>query len=230
LVIRLPDGAIYVAADSLQIDPEAGFARNYCKINKTGSMYWVAATNFYTHTTTGFDLESLVSSIGTDGTLLVKMERFIKIAEPAMESEVTSTQTEAPSDYASYIAGKMTPLQISFIKVERGRPVFVFTDFAISKVKGRIVARATHPIKPPIATKKYPISMKPLGDYALALRYLKNHYDELIKTPPAVIKAAINIEERAHPERVGGPISILRVDRYGAKWIEQGKCQQPQQR
>lgn len=210
LVIRLPDGVIYVAADSLQVDPEAGYTRSYCKVNKLGSTYWIASTNFYTHVTTGFDLENLVSSVSPVGTLLARMKRFIRVAEPAMESEVASTKIEAPSDYARYVSGKLTPLQISFITVENGQPSFVFTDFKISEVKGRVLAKATYPITPPVATKKYPISIKPLGDYALAVDYLRAHYSQLIDVPSPTIREALILEERAHPDRVGGPFTILR--------------------
>jgi hypothetical protein len=225
LVIKpLPGDVIYVAADSLVADSKSGFTMHFCKINKLGSMYWVAATRFYSHPSTGFDLKALVSSIGTDGTLVERMERFIKIAEPAMESEIASIETEAPAEYARYVAGELTPLQISFITVENGRPVFVSTDFAISKVKGQVVAKATYPIKPAPVTRKYPISLKPLGDSALAIDYLKTHQFQLIDAPHATIEHALSLEETAHPEEVGQPFSLLRLGAKGPEWMDRGEC------
>lgn len=224
LVIIARGDGIYVAADSLAADPQSGHETHLCKINKVGSMYWVAATNFYAHRATGFDLKTLVSSIGTGGTLSDRMERFIKIAEPAMESEITSIESEAPAEYTRYVTGELTPLEISFITIENGRPAFVFTDFEISKLNGRVIAKGTHPIKPLPVTKKYPVSSKGLGHYDLAIDYLRTHLSQLIRAPRATIETALNIEETAYPDQVGHPFSILRISSKGPQWIDQGEC------
>lgn len=42
--------------------------------------------------------------------------------------------------------------------------------------------------------------------------------------PAGAIRYLISEEEHAHPRYVGGPISILRLDRSGIHWIDRGLC------
>jgi hypothetical protein len=41
---------------------------------------------------------------------------------------------------------------------------------------------------------------------------------------PEVLRRAIEIEARAHPDEVGPPIAILKLDRTGPRWIARGVC------
>src|SRR5713101_1626060 len=121
LIIQAPGNVVYLAADSLQkSDPRSGLVRHYCKIRKLDDMYWTAATNFYLHRTTGFDLEALVASISKRGTLAQRMKRFVKAAVVPLEKEMASIEKEFPEEYARYATGKSTPLTIAFAGIENG--------------------------------------------------------------------------------------------------------------
>jgi hypothetical protein len=41
---------------------------------------------------------------------------------------------------------------------------------------------------------------------------------------PGALRFLIEAQEKATPKHVGGKVSILRIDKNGAEWIEPGLC------
>jgi hypothetical protein len=78
-----------------------------------GKLYWAAATVSYIHRSTGFDLETLVGSVGTEGAVDSIMDRFIAAAYLPLAREVASLETEDPVRYKAIIAPDgQRPLEI----------------------------------------------------------------------------------------------------------------------
>jgi hypothetical protein len=63
------------------------------------------------------------------------------------------------------------------------------------------------------------------GNGEEAREYLQEHAD-LYRSPDTAKTARmlVQIGERAHPEVVGGPVSIAAVDATGVHWVDPGVC------
>lgn len=58
-----------------------------------------------------------------------------------------------------------------------------------------------------------------LGEQAEAAKFVKDHRHETLN-PRTVPEALVRLEARAHPDDVGPPVAVLRVDRRGPTWLE----------
>ncbi len=223
VIIQGPGRVVYLAADRLQSSKESAFTRHICKIQKLDDMYWAAATNFYVHRSTRFDLETLVASIGRTGTLASRMQRFIEAARAPLEKEMASVEKDFPEEYARYAAGS-PPLSIVFAGVENGDPTFIWTDFIPKKGEGRLTIKNVSPIKPVQPTAEEPINWVGFGYSDSFVSYLRDHPRQLFLDPGETIRTGLQTEESAHPKDVGEPFSILRIDWNGPQWIDHGEC------
>jgi hypothetical protein len=138
LIVYSYNKVIYLAADSLQRDARTGRSWNICKIHESRDMYWAAASDFYNYGRTGFDLKMIVESIGSEGPIISKMERFIKSVTRPLERAMADSKRFDPKTYAKFEGATRTPLQIVFLAIESGEPTFAITTFRPHKVKGRI--------------------------------------------------------------------------------------------
>jgi hypothetical protein len=213
---------LYLAADSLQTDPSTGHYRHYCKIRNSGDLYWAASTDFYIHPATRFDLEKLVASVGTRGSVQDILERFIKVAVRPLKREIATIKTEDPAAYRRYIAGAI-PLYIGFVRLEKGSNGFAIVKFVTSEVEGIIRIKPERIPREP-ATARNP-RVYGIGASDAAYEYLTRDYQQFSKNPVAAIRGALQTDHIAHPKDVDGPYSILRLDGTTAQWEDQGQCQ-----
>jgi hypothetical protein len=214
--------ALYLAADSLQIDPRANSRHHYCKIRQVNGLYWMAATDFYFYGKTGFDLERLVQSVGTNGTVYEISQRFIDVANEPLTRAISSAKSEDPLAYRQYITESRSPLIIGFVRIENGRNAFEVVRFGVSEAKGAIYTKAVR-VPHEVATAKNP-SAYGLGASDSAYGYLKLSGDEIVINPVGTILGALQTDRIVRPDGVDGPYSILRFDGMTAEWLRKGEC------
>jgi hypothetical protein len=212
---------IYLAADSLQRDARTGRSWNICKIHESRDMYWAAASDFYNYGRTGFDLKMIVESIGSEGPIISKMERFIKSVTRPLERTMADSKRFDPKTYAKFEVATRTPLQIVFIAIESGEPTFAITTFRPHKVKGRITLTPERYSRSPL-TPVQSTNITGLGSYELALGYFQAHQTEIFATPVTTIQKGMRLEVVSG--YVGEPFSILRFDANGPIWAAKGEC------
>lgn len=218
LVIETAENSVYLAADGLQSESASGFTRQFCKIKKQGTVYWAVATNFYYHRTTGFDVEKLVASIGTSGSVHSMMKRFNQVATGPLAREVASLKTEDPTEYAEYIAGTRFVVEIAFVGRENGEPTWAVTRFRAKKVGTSVTVTGylEKRLDPPSATG--------LGHWDLGAHYVVDHPTDFYSNPTGTIRRGLLREAVAGPKDVAEPFSILVVDSHKDEWLEPGLC------
>lgn len=212
---------LYLATDSLQTNPAIGYVGHYCKIRRSGNLYWAAASDFYK--TDGFDVESLVASVGTKGSVQNVSERFINAATDPLKRVIAKMKTIDPTSYRSQIVGKC-PLLIGFVSIEHGKNAFEVIRFHVSEAEGEVIVKPER-IPQEAATVRSPRAYS-VGASDAAYQYLKVNYDGVVNNLIPTIRGALQADHIAHPSDVDGPYSILGFNGKKAQWIEKGQCNQ----
>lgn len=219
LVVETEDNVIFLAADALQTETLTGRTSRICKIIRlSGSTYWAAASNFY-KTSAGFDVEEIVASIGTQGTVDAKMQRFVAAVKAPLTQQVALLKTVDPEEYGRYLAGTHTPLEIVFVGIENGKPKWAVTRFFVKKRGNSVI------IDPRPEKRESPPSATGLGFWGPAAAYVVDHSQQLYSDPLRTIKKSLDTAADSDPYKgVGAPYSVLRIAANGHTWMQQGEC------
>jgi hypothetical protein len=224
IVIEVQGGILYLATDSLVKNGDNSNTRLACKIYRSGDMYWAAAgTTEYGYT--NFSVPAIIASIGNYGSLDSKMTRFIEAATTPMEKSIADSKPRNRKLYARLAAGKTSPLQIVFLSLEEGKPSYREVTFVPKMVRGRIKVTA-QPFIRTEPTPQNPIMVGGLGIYETAFSYLVKHANSFPRDPIGIIEGAVTAQSDATPKLVSAPASIVRLDRTGFRWEQQGMCKQ----
>ncbi len=221
LVVETEDNSVYLAADALQTETLSGRSIRMCKIvNLGGTAYWAAASNFY-KTNAGFSVEEIVASVGAEGTIDSKMQRFIAAVSAPLARQVALIEKVNPKEYANYLAHTHTPLEIAFVGFENGRSKWAVTRFYVKRINGKLV---TDPYseprgKPNVTTATGVGFWRPAADYVTG--DLSQFYSDPTKTLVQGLEKAASVDPY---KGVGGPYAVLRIDANGPTWTQRGEC------
>jgi hypothetical protein len=150
-----------------------------CKILEGKRFYWAAAGPIYIDPTTGFEVERLVRTVGSKGTLLNKMKTLVANTKEPLARELASIRKDNPSAYTKIVAGQKALLEVVFAAIEKGHPTYVWVNF-IAREVGETIQVDGDPIEALEPTADNPSSVLCLGEYKEAMAYLQSHGGSLL--------------------------------------------------
>ena len=212
IVMRTADG-ILVAADAKAIR-QGSNSPSRCKIQQYGNVF-VAIASVSKNDRAGLDTERIVrTAVATPGPLLSKVESFRSAASKSLLAEVESVKKSNPSFYEQAYRGKRI-LDVTFASMNGDMPEAVVQTFFVDG------AGALHDLR------------SPLGDHRVLAtgmtNAIKSYTDQNSEWytqlgPDVAIKKLMELEIASSKDAVGPPVSILKMDAGGARWVEQGVC------
>ena len=200
----------------------------YCKIRPAGR-WFVAASGRYFDTASRFDVWQTASKAAEGaqdlGDAVLRFEKFVLKELPQV---VANAKTSTPESYKRWTAGEQFILSVVFVGMDHARPIAIGQDFAVHSSGGKIIARK-------------PVKILGIADEVRTLQYghvttitaWRDNADNswiqnAIEQPSEAVRNLILLEVIASrltgAEDVGLPISLLKIDRLGPKWIESGAC------
>jgi len=219
MIVVTDKNIVYVAADSLQSYTETKETLHHCKIRRLGSSYWAAASEFYESNATGFNLEKFVDSLGTEGTIHSKMDRFIGAIDKPMKRELGLMALHDRDLYARLLKSSRPPLEIAFVESKDGVTEVDVVRFFVASLSNDWRAERTR-----VSTADQIFGVTGTGSYTVAGAYLEKHIPELNEDPSKVLRESMQNAANVDPEGSGPPFSIIRLDATGAQWLVGGAC------
>jgi hypothetical protein len=212
IVMRTADG-ILVAADA-KVTRQGSTSPPRCKIHQYGNVF-VAIAGVNKNDGAGLDTEQVVrTALATPGPLLSQVESFRTATSKYLLAEVESVKKSNPSLYERGYRGKRI-LDVTFASTNGDMPEAVVQTFFVDG------AGALHDLR------------SPLGDHRVLATgmtsAIKSYTDQNSEWysqlgPDLAIKKLMELEIASNKDAVGPPVSILKMDAGGAKWVEQGAC------
>jgi hypothetical protein len=219
IVIRTPQG-IVLSADSLA--DEGNFHPNICKIeaNENQSMFFTLA-GFVKH---GLKFSAFALAEKAAAEAEVPQEAATKFASSAFEPfqrAVLEVKRTNPVSYKKILTGP-EPLQIIFAAVQNNTPLVALVVFKVRDQGGDVSFEQQTYLCPGDGCPKGGRIFL-LGEHTADDAYMQNPSFR-VDDPVAVARQLVEIEVQASPDKVGRPISILKVTREGPSWIDRGMC------
>jgi hypothetical protein len=221
ILVVLHGGTVWIAADSLQT-ANGGQQRYACKINFESGFYWAASSPLYEDEESGYSIQDMVAkSALTKGRLINVLNALIAKAKIESAKELTLLKRSAPEEFAKLVQPDHSVLVAKVVFVGKGNghaPEVVYTVLIAKEIAGEVVVSGT------------PIDVHSVGNFELgstytAQDYFLAHASSIKDDPVQVINDSIIADEKAHPLRVGGNVSILRIGPQDAAWERKGECQ-----
>ncbi|MGH9517500.1 MAG: hypothetical protein ACRD3P_17670 [Terriglobales bacterium] len=221
VVIRTPKHFV-VAADSLWIGVDPASPTNekhafFCKMRRVGHIY-------FTSSTSEIDALQLIT-LGREA-----MKTSVTIAEAAQKLAAKSDQLAkrtaemgVPQSVINECQGHVCSDAL-FFGIENGVPTMVHLDFVQEGRTPSTLRFIPHTYTCP-GKCKGPWDIFFLGQKQEIVR--SDHPKFVNGTPDQEIaRKLVELEEKADPEEVGGPIDVLTLDAQGAHWepVQGGTC------
>jgi len=218
IVVRTPS-VVYLGADSKMImEGQPLTDRKVCKIYRADELFFAVA-GFAGDRSRGFNVPEIVARAVMNGSTNREM---VKQSEEAIVEQLTVELVRLQEeDSAAYQRVVKTEdgmiLALAFAGYEEGATFVIISQFG---------ARDDHP--PSVSVKRdscpgnCPFGVKTffLGSYKAIARYISGKTGEGEMEPIEAIRYLIGLEIKNNPQKVDGPVDILRIDKQGPKWIQ----------
>jgi hypothetical protein len=220
VVVFLKNGEIWIAADSMETETTTeAHAHSYiCKIQDAGTFYFAIAGP-YTRSNDGFSVKDIVRKVKPSGTLHDVAAAFIGAIDAPVKREMRHLIKRQPATFAKFMRRWQGHIvQVVFARIEGGHARSARVDISIRVVKEKIEVTAT---------PTYSLDDRgstAIGSSDQALMLVRGSSPQAQTDPAALLRSAVGIEAKLHPETVGGRLSILRLTSQGARWVEGGEC------
>jgi hypothetical protein len=213
VIVMRTAGGVLVAADA-KVIRQGSNAPPRCKIHQYGNVF-VAIASVSENDRAGLDTERIVrTAIATPGPLFSKVESFRSVASKYLLADVESVKKSNPSFYEQAYRGKRI-LDVTFASMNADMPEAVVQTFFVDGTG------TLHDLR------------SPLGDHRVLATGMTNAiksytdqnsdwYSQL--GPDVAIKKLMELEIASNKDAVGPPVSILKMDAGGARWVEPGAC------
>jgi hypothetical protein len=212
--------SLVLGADSMErvVNPnDPGREISECKVQQIGN-YFVLVSGLTRHRRTGFDTWGILSSaIRQSGSVFEAADLAV---------------TEIEKGYAAVLRSARLNTDAKFVhNLELNAPVFVIAGFeggrpylahcSFDKILGRWTwtrqffpsDRSGTPVAYTYLCEEHGVSM-----------YKSRHPNWRRDNPVKVVQGMIRMEEQVLPEEVGGPVSLVVIDKNGAHWKNVGVC------
>jgi hypothetical protein len=223
VVVRTPR-AVYVGADSKTIiEGQPVTDRKVCKIYQADELIFAVA-GFAGDRRRGFNIPEIVARAGKNASSL---REWVRRSEEALAEHLTGElvrlKREAPATYEKVVKGEGAPvLTLAFAGYEEEATFVIISQFATREDNplAVFVKRDSCPGDCPFGVKTFF-----LGSSKAIARYITGKSGEGNMEPIEAIRYLIGLEIEENPQKVGGPVDILQIDRQGPKWIQKkGEC------
>lgn len=225
LVVQTEDNSIYLAADAALTRGETGeIVDRICKLHRfDGKTYWAVGSDFFL--TKDFSVEKTVASIGLQGTLHEKMQRFIVAVTQPLRGQVAKLDFISPKESALYFSlPRVSVLDIAIVGFENGKTTWAVTRFFAKKVKSKIYINPEPEVTNSENAGKTTI-INGAAFWGPAGEYVKTHLLEFYANPTNTLTHALEKSASDDPHHgVGGPYAIVHISALGRTWDQQGEC------
>lgn len=224
-IVFRSDTFILVGADSLVLlmgqnpGPASG-----CKIIPAGRFFVVVVGMFGQFVPGGFNAYRLLQDIAKQETTTIAVaNRFEKVALKPFQKYLREFQKKDPKDFERACNNKSC-LQVLAVDYKAGSPTYAVREFRVV-LNHNVPAVEMSPHVDCPGTCTLPMSFDIMGENgeATPLSVSPNFW---LRSAASGIDQLIQVEIHAHPGHVGGPISILALDKSGPHWVPgyQGVC------
>lgn len=211
--------SLVLGADSMErvVNPtDSGRAISECKVQRIGN-YYVLVSGITRHSRTGFDTWDILSSaIHQTSSVFEAADLAVSEIERGYAAVLRSAQRNTDSRFVHNL--EMNAPVFAIAGFEGGRPYLAHCSY--DKVRGRWTwTKQFFPGAGPT-----PISYTYLCEQRGVSIYKGRHPNWRRDNPAKVVQGIISTEEQILPEEVGGPVSLVVVDKNGAHWKDRGVC------
>ena len=185
-----------------------------CKIVQEGSVFFGVAF-VASNTKTGFDAEDIAARA-------IRRARTIEEIVTEFQTMVTGPLRRAlkalPQYYWRDEVKDKAQFQIVFAAMERGFPVLCGIDIRAAGDSFNLIPQ-TIGLCRPIERTNGPSGVLSFGLHNAIDAYLPTHQGSILRDPAAGVRTLIQLEVDEDKDHVGPPINILRLNKQGAKWL-----------
>jgi len=211
--------SLVLGADSMErvVNPtDAGRAISDCKVQQVGN-YYVLVSGLTRHPRTGFDTWGiLAAAIQQSGSVFEAADRAVAEIEKGYAEVLRSARHNTDARFVHSL--ELNAPVFAIAGFEGGRPYLAHCSF--DKVRGQWAW--TKQFFP--AAGGTPSSFTYLCEQRGVSMYKGGHPNWRRENPAKVVEGMIRMEARILPEEVGGPVSLVVIDRNGAHWKDRGVC------
>jgi hypothetical protein len=221
VAVRTRD-AIFIGSDSKMINGDGGEAGNVCKIRSSNGAYFGIA-RLWGSPAQGFSVASVAAeALHSKGNLVNRVTHFEKLLLPPLERLLMSLKATDATRFQREMEGQ-SAVDVLFVGFEAGHPALLSRSFIVRNGASQRIN---------VRIKREECSHDCAEELAYAALGQHEAIDRALAENPhfwkigfaEAIRRLINLEISAAPNFVGQPISILTIDKYGPRWIEQGPC------
>jgi hypothetical protein len=201
------DDSVFIGADSLRTFTQRRTATRVCKIRSIGDGHFAGASGLIENQDLKFSLWEHIQAAGAGGgSLDVKLARLDKQLIGPLKTTVRRMDL------------LYSRVEVLFVGIEKRVPRFLYRVYMPAlDANGRIyinVIRCSD-------CDRYRFTS--IGSKESLNKRVLSDPDFIEREPITVVREAIMLEVAAKPSVVGPPVNILRIDRKGAQWVENGE-------
>lgn len=216
IVAMLAADQLAIAADSMVL--QGNRRLHECKIHRENGLFFATA-GLLRKRETRFRLEPMArAACARGGGVDRAAEIFRDSVRAPLEHAMEYSRKHSPAIYRRDYKGRQSIVAVIFAGFEDGRPRLAMVSFGLDS-SGKLVESSEN------LPNEAGSNVIQAGDIDAIRGYEHSHPDwALGGSPVELTNALVQIEARKNRSRVDGPISILKLDRSGAAWIERGVC------
>jgi hypothetical protein len=219
IVVLWTSNYILVAADGKSVSTD-GLQMKRCKIvsNESADTFFAMSGAIRGNTAGGkhYDLELVCRrELSTSGVISERVRRFRKAVLPTLALMVSDRRRLGAQDYQDWLQG-VPIFEVSIVTLENGMPTVYFTGFGLDKA-GQISSQVFNNT----ARSRSGVWLQGIRDHMKG-----QDIDRWMRTYGETegLRLLIQMEIDTNPETVGPPISIVRLDPVGHRWVQPGVC------
>jgi hypothetical protein len=211
--------SLVLGADSMErvVNPnEPGRDISECKVQQIGN-YFVLVSGLTRHRRTGFDTWGILSAaIRQSASVFEAADLAVAEIEKGYEGVLRSARQNTDARFVHNL--ELNAPVFAIAGLEAGRPYLAHCSF--DKIRGRWTwTKQFFPSAEPT-----PVAYTYLCDQHGVSIYQSRHPNWRRDSPVGVVQGMIRMEEQILPEEVGGPVSLVVIDKNGAHWKNMGVC------
>lgn len=213
VAVRTPRSLV-IAADSKATYRGAPGPPTVCKIYRTGRLYFAISGLDYDKGRNFVPAQIVAARFAEVGTFAHAIARVETAVHAALLDELTAMKASDPQTFRFTVKDRDVT-SILFAEFRAGVPRMAAREFqyADSPAPHLTVNRITCPGDCPRGNQYFF-----LGEQAEATRFVRDHRRESLD-PRTIAESLVKLEAKSHPDDVGPPIVLLRVDRRGPQWL-----------
>jgi hypothetical protein len=215
-----------LTADTRVTFEEGKPPQHACKIHRVGQTFF--AVTGMAKASPGWDAYGTATAAsGSGGGVRQIGSAFERIAKPRLVAAVERMRVDAPKLFAKHVRGEGVVFSVAFVAIERGTPTLELVEFRYRAGGSLDVTRESCPGGGCIGVgaESYFLGQ---SDAIMKHRAATPPPDLTLDTITDYFVSLVELEIKAHPEDVGGPIDVVRINLNGtAQSLRRGHCRFP---